>query len=251
MERATSPRDHVHAAPATACVRLTGGSSTHATWMLEDGPGGTMITVGSDPGCDWKIKAASVPAHALSVLLLQGTVYVRSGEDGGVLLDGRPLATAWQPVDAGARLDIGLARLEISMGGEPVLGDWTCSWRVRNVERPSDDAAPSILVDGDAIEAKLEADATTERELADRDSADISGVRPSFSPVIELNRPRRPTAERESRPSWLGRFSRSSTPDAPSLLGKGEGRPMKLWTYGVGFALLAVAYALWIALLGR
>ena len=210
-----------------------------------------MITVGSDAECDWKIKAASVPAHALSVLLLQGTVYVRSGNEGGVVLDGRPLGTAWQPVEEGARLDIGLARLEISMGGEPVLGDWTCTWRVRNVERPADDAAPSILVDGDAIEAKLEADAAAERELADRDSADISGVRPSFSPVIELNRPKRHTTERESRPSWLGRFSRSSSPDAPSLLGKGEGRPVNLWISGVGCALLGVTYALWVALLGR
>jgi predicted component of type VI protein secretion system len=251
MEPASSPRDHVHAAPATACVRLTGGSSTHATWMLEDGPGGTMITIGSDPGCDWKIKAASVPAHALSVLLLQGTIYVRSGSEGGVLLDGRPLDTAWQAVAAGARLDIGLARLEISMGGEPVLGDWTCSWRVRNVERPSDDAAPSILVDGDAIEAKLEADAATERELADRDAADVSGVRPSLSPVIELNRPKPRHSEPEARTSWLDRFSRSSAPDAPSLFGRGEGRPVKLWTYGVGCALLMGAYALWIALLER
>src|SRR5690349_951557 len=57
MERAIARRDSGQKAPATACVRLTGGSSTHATWMLEDGPGGTAITIGSDPGCDWKIKA--------------------------------------------------------------------------------------------------------------------------------------------------------------------------------------------------
>jgi predicted component of type VI protein secretion system len=251
MEGATLPRNQAQAGPATACVRLTGGSSTHATWLLEDGPGGTAITVGSDPACDWKIKAASVPPHAVSVLLLQGTVYVRSGDGGGVTLDGRPLEPRWQPVASGARLDIGLARLEISLGGEqPMLGDWPRTWSVRNVERPSD-STPSIMVDGEAIEAKLLADEAAERALQDRDSADISGVRPSFTPVLELQHPKRGSSAPGEPSSWFGRLSRSSFPDAPSLLGNGARNPVKLWAYGVGCGLLAGAYALWVALLGR
>ncbi|HEX6244633.1 MAG TPA: FHA domain-containing protein [Polyangiales bacterium] len=253
MERAIARRDSGQKAPATACVRLTGGSSTHATWMLEDGPGGTAITIGSDPSCDWKIKAASVPPHAVSVLLLSGSVYVRCGDHGGVLLDGRPLSTSWQAVADGARLDIGLARLEVTLGGESMLGDWPRTWVVHNVETPSEllDSSPSIMVDGEAIEARLAADAeAAQRALDDRDDPEISGIRPSATPILELNRPK-PRVEPAERSSWFGRRSRPSLADGPSLLGKHTSRPTKLWAYALGCGLTAGAYVLWLAALGH
>jgi predicted component of type VI protein secretion system len=221
--------------------------------MLEDGPGGTAITIGSDPGCDWKIKAASVPPHALSVLLLAGSIYARSGEQGGVLLDGRPLAASWQPVADGARLDIGLARLEITLGGEAMLDNWPRTWVVHNVETPREelDSAPSILVDGDAIEARLAADAEAAERADSLGSADISGVRPSMTPILELTQPKERTTWPTGRNSWFGRPSRASLADAPSLLGKHANGPNRLWVYALGCGLTAGAYVVWVSLLGH
>lgn len=222
--------------------------------MLEDGPGGTAITIGSDPGCDWKIKAAGVPPHALSVLLLADTVYVRSGDQGGVLLDGHPLSTTWQPVRDGARVDIGLARLEITLGGDAVLGDWPRTWVVHNVETPSDllESSPSIMVDGAAIEARLAADAeAAERIAADLNDPDSSGIRPSATPSGERWDAESEVSPAGERSSWFSRPSRPSLADGPSLLGRHTSRPAKLWAYALGCSLTAGAYALWISLLGR
>jgi hypothetical protein len=115
MEQAASYTMHEQISHGvTAHLRLRQGSSARATWILEESPGGTMVTLGADPTCDWQVRAAFVPARACSVLLLGGSVYVRPGREGGVLLNGRPTEDdAWTEVPDGARVDIGLARFEV------------------------------------------------------------------------------------------------------------------------------------------
>jgi hypothetical protein len=98
----------------SSSLRLRQGSSAQATWILEDSPGGTMVTIGADPTCDWQIRAAFVPPCALSVLLIGGVTYVKPGPDMGVLMNGQPIPPAWSEVEDGARIDVGLARLEIT-----------------------------------------------------------------------------------------------------------------------------------------
>lgn len=239
MERAIKQPEATTLAPNTACVRLTGGSSSHGAWILEDGPGGTAITVGSGADCDWKIKAASVPAHAISVLLLQGAVYVRSGEDSSVLVDGRPLADGWQPVPSGARIDIGLARLEITLGNNGAAMDaWPRTWSVHNIERPSAeiDAGPSILIDEDALRESAPA------LPPDLDDAEVSGLRPS-----RQFRPERPSLTGAS----FARGSRPSLPDAPSLFGRPRTQPGARWLTLLSCGLMAAVYVLWVTLLDR
>lgn len=247
MERATSRRDASEPTRPTAYVRLTGGSSEHASWLLQDALGGAAITIGSNPSCDWTIRAAGVPGHALSVLLLQGSIYVRSGEQGGVLLDGQPLDTCWRPVADGARLDIGFARLEIGLGDGRAPRPQ--SWVVHNVEsRGEEHSAPSIVVDGEAIEAKLNADAeAAEGEQTRVDAADVSGIRET--PLLDLQHGHlQHGVVSGSDPDWFARRSRPSLPDGPSLLGR-RAEAIKLWLYALGCVATAGAYALWIALL--
>jgi len=114
MEQAAAFNTNEEALVGTAALlRLRQGGSTRATWILEESSGGTMITVGADPSCDWQIRAAFVPARAFSVLLLNGTTFVRPGQELGVLLNGRTLDQGWTPLEEGARIDVGLARLEV------------------------------------------------------------------------------------------------------------------------------------------
>jgi hypothetical protein len=101
---------------ATVCLHLQRGSSPQVTWFLDDVPGGTSISVGADPSCDWQIRAACVPAHALSVLLLSGNLFVRSTCEGDVLLDGGPLGDSWVSVPDEAQLDVGFAQISITRG---------------------------------------------------------------------------------------------------------------------------------------
>jgi len=191
-----------------------------------------------------KIKAASVPGHAVSVLLLQGAVYVRGADEGGVLLNGRALAEGWQPVQSGARIDIGLARLEVTLGGEEARQGWPRTWSVHNVERPSAevDGSPSIVVDENVW---LESEPQPGGDL---DDAEVSGLRPSrqFMPKQpSADAPQQPSA----RPSWLSRASRPSVQDAPSLIGKPQPHAGARWLPYLGGVLMAVAYVLWVTLL--
>ncbi|MET0341453.1 MAG: hypothetical protein ABW252_10665 [Polyangiales bacterium] len=102
--------------PVSACARLRQGSSARATFILEDAAGGTTITVGADATCDWQVRAAFVPPHAFSLRLREGQVTVQAGPAQGVLLNGKLLGEGWSPVPNGARIDVGLARVEVAVG---------------------------------------------------------------------------------------------------------------------------------------
>jgi hypothetical protein len=153
-------------APPVATLRLTRGSSAQAVWVTEGRPGASPLTIGSDPTCDWAIRAANVPARALYILVDERGVYAHSGPEGQVRFNGRQLGRAWRRVKSVARFDIGLARIEIEISERLFLAE--------------PDAAPGAPTDPDQ-----------------------SGVRPSFlpRPVQVPTEKRRSLRERLSRNS--------------------------------------------------
>ena len=116
MEQAATLVSHRRVLPVSANVRLRQGSSARATWILQEAPGGTTITVGADSTCDWQIRAAFVPPQAFALRLLDGEVRVQAGRDQSVLLNGKLLGEGWVAVPSGARIDVGLARVEVTTG---------------------------------------------------------------------------------------------------------------------------------------
>lgn len=197
-----------------ACVRLTRGSSAHAVWILQGGPGGTSLTIGSNKESDWPIRAAGVPRRALFVLLDEHAVHVSSGSAGRVRMNGKPLGRAWQRVHGAARFDIGLARVDLSPRAPEMLPELTLE--------PSD-------------EAQLLASLTAQ--------ADQSGVRRTF--VMEE------TVIAPKRPSLFERISRPSLLEAQTVLGRIT-RPQirsRWWLYPLALVVMVLAYAAWVALL--
>lgn len=115
-----TPRFSEPSEPFCAFLSLRQGASERASWLVEEALGGTMISVGADEACDWQIRAAFVPPRAFSLLVVGGRTFVRSGPEPGVLLNGRAIDDGWIQVPNGGRIDVGLARLEVTMGyGDP------------------------------------------------------------------------------------------------------------------------------------
>lgn len=165
MQSATSQRVDAKQ-PHAACIRLIQGASDDAVWVLESGVGGTFLTIGADPECEWQIRAAGVPAHAVSVLLVGGTVHVRSGPQRCARMNGTLLSEQWTPVERDARLDIGMASLEIKL-------------------------------DKDALVPSLREVATPPRHTPAPMAPERSGMRRSFDP----GRASRPSLPMDARPS--------------------------------------------------
>jgi hypothetical protein len=176
VETAKSQRETAAREREVVCIRLTGGASDDSVWVLEEGVGGTFLTIGSDPECEWQIRAAGVPAHALSVLLINGMVYLRSGPQRGARLNGALLNEDWQQAHANARIDIGFARLEIKLGKEALLPS------LRDVHVP-----PAELHEASAERSSRPAPSELERSGMRRTFAP---ERPSFARVSD-HEPRR------------------------------------------------------------
>lgn len=194
-------------APQVTCIRLTQGSSDDSVWVLEEGAGGTFLTIGSDPECEWQIRAAGMPAHALSVLLVGGLVYVRSGPQRGVRLDARLLSEDWTQVERDARIDVGLAQLEIKLGKDKLL--------------------PSLR----DVHAAAQAEARGPHVYAASLELERSGTRPTPAPA------RRDSAPHARQPRQLRLDPADVRPRDRSWPG---------WLYLAGTLALTAAYALWV-----
>lgn len=107
----------------SAFLRLRQGGAARATWLLTEAAGGTMISVGADNACDWQIRAAFVPARAFSVLVVGGRAFVRSGPEPGLLVNGKAVDDGWVNLPQNARIDIGLARIEVTTGYGDQIGE--------------------------------------------------------------------------------------------------------------------------------
>lgn len=97
-----------------AALRLTAGLSRHSKWMLRNGDSSSLTTIGASPRCDWQIQAEGVAQHAMSVGFFDGALYVASGPDTYVTLNGRPLCEVWRKVTQPAVLRFGAAQLELT-----------------------------------------------------------------------------------------------------------------------------------------
>jgi len=255
----------------TACLRLSRGSSLQATWLLEDVPGGTTIRVGADSACDWQIRAACVPDHALTVMLIGGTLFMKSSQEGGVLLDGRQLPAQWTEVASGSRLDIGLSRIEIALGEAasafehlPQAYVPVPSYQQRpNLPHTSMPTMEYRLDQQDIEGVYVDSVATgpdqakTQATFAEL-TADQQATRASIMPRIGVAREAPGESERASfvdrgRPSLLERLSRPSLMGGPNLLDDGS-QPSSgptLKKLAIGGLATAVAYAGWLMLLDR
>jgi predicted component of type VI protein secretion system len=272
MQHAANTRQEASAASVaiTACLHLQRGSSSQATMFLEDVPGGTSITVGADPDCDWQIRAACVPAHALSVLLLSGNLFVRSTCEGDVLLDGRPLGDNWVAVQSGARLDIGLAQLVVALGAAhsafegPTLG--TLSYTEAELPLPLATARQHSLSRatrlgipvwsaGASQDAPAWSAGGSERAPArSAGASERGGTLAAAAARIEAQAPTPRAATLRMEPMDArdsvapGRHSRGF---APSLLGEDQRSSSGVWPYVLAGLVTLVAYAGWVMVLDR
>lgn len=213
MEHAATAFNTETVAPGfSALLRLRQGASSRSSMTLADAPGGTMISIGTDPRCDWQIRAAFVPERAFSLLFVSGAVFLRSGPELGVLLNGRPVEDGWVPVASGDRIDVGLARLEVQL--------------VR------DESEPTIIVDASATEEQPRV------------------TRPYVSPVPQAAPEADLRAERLSELDQL-QFDESGEYEvAPALLeddAPTDKRSLK--RYALLGVITVTAYSGWVALL--
>ncbi len=260
-----------------ALLRLRQGSSERASWLLDEVLGGTMITVGSDPACDWQIRAAFVPARAFSVLVVGGRAFVRSGPELGVLLNGRPIDDGWTPVPSDARIDVGLARVEVSLGYAGELAEQTGAYRPaaprpsvgaphadwvdartgvheRNVVDASVSSEPAPDYDFDVVDAREAAQYGSPRERGRRSASDAR-ARPSRPAPVEATsraRPSRPSAPFDpQRELEAMQYTESGEYEvAPALLEE-DAPKGSFWRYALIIALTAGAYGGWLVLLDR
>lgn len=229
MEQVAIPRFRVSGSSArqlTACLRLSRGASSQATWLLEDLPGGTSLQIGADATCDWQIRAACVPKHALTAMMIGGTLFMKSAQEGGVLLNGKPLPPRWTEVAGGARVDIGLSRIDIALGEA----------------RSAFERLPQVYVPAAATAPELPYE---------------SGPHAAWRDDSETNEPVEPSAYADAppesgRPSLVERLSRPSLLEgAPSLLDErmSESSSPALWKFAMCGLVTAIAYAGWLILL--
>jgi hypothetical protein len=142
--------------PRTVLMRLTRGASSHVSWLLRSSANAPTVTVGADPSCDWQVRAPGVPGHALSVALFDGGLFVASGPDANVLLEGERLPEVWQRVDHPLSIALGAAQVEIawemspeelSMSSERERPTFPDGWPGHSRERAGVQGARSSWVD--------------------------------------------------------------------------------------------------------
>lgn len=278
MQQVASSRSNVSSSPytsrqLTACLRLTRGSSAQATWLLEDVPGGTTIQIGGDGDCDWQLRAACVPDHALTAMLVGGTLFAKSATESTVLLNGKPLALQWTEVGSGSRIDIGLARIDVALGE----ADSAFAGRVPDTFVPAAVTAQELPLEAKRtleyrmspeISAMLKDEqrgqaAATFAEIAApqemlREALHAPAIQAEHEPpqvARSMDEPRPSVLPDAGRTSFMGRlsgrWSRPSLHGAPSLFEEGA-RPQQnpnLWKIAVGGVLTVLAYGGWVFLL--
>lgn len=230
MEGSTARAASRSSVELTACLRLSRGSSQRALWLLHDVEGGTTITVGSAPSCDWQIKAAHVAPHALSVLLIGGAVFVAAGPSADVLLNGTPLPEAWTQVLGAARLDVGLARLTLTWDEKP---------------RPTHASGEAEFIEVRPEDAPISADQSGPVRVRTPEQIDAARA----AALRDAARREAQARERPPRRSWAERLSRPSLLDAPAVFRSREAAgysPARLMMFGVLTALAYTGFVLWL-----
>lgn len=107
-------RSHEAPAPRAVLMRLTRGASSQVSWLLRRSANAATVTIGADPSCDWQVRAPGVPRHALSVALFDGGLFIASGPEAQVMLEGEPLPEVWRRVDRPLAIALGAAQIEVA-----------------------------------------------------------------------------------------------------------------------------------------
>jgi hypothetical protein len=81
---------------------------------LRSSASATTVTIGADPSCDWQIRGAGVPKHALSVALFEGGLFVASGPGATIQLEGKQLPEVWQRIDRAVSIAVGDAQMDFA-----------------------------------------------------------------------------------------------------------------------------------------
>lgn len=95
----------------TPVLTLSAGGSTFRTWRFEDLPAGTLVRVGSDPECTWRIDAEGVALWHLE-LHWDGEQVWLSDIHAPTWADDEP-AAAWTTLRAHTPLHFGSATIEV------------------------------------------------------------------------------------------------------------------------------------------
>jgi hypothetical protein len=253
MQHAAKKRQEATAGPATAgpvgataCLHLQRGSSSQATWFLEDVPGGTTLSIGADPTCDWQLRAACVPPHAVSVLLLSGNLFVRSSCEGDVQLDGSPLGDNWVAVHHGARLDIGFAQLVIACGAKRSAFDAASLGTLSYTEPQAASQLGALRRKALSTETRLGFPIWSESGTQPASGTQLVGDQPAPAQRAALR-----VDARELNDDQQATLNRQSRSFAPSLLGDERRGPSGVWLYILAGLATLFAYAGWVVALDR
>jgi hypothetical protein len=113
MQRSASVQTEARRVRQPALLRLRRGSSPLPLWAFGRNDRDQVITVGSDPSCDWPICSAGVAPIELAFLFTGDSLFVQSARPNvGARLDGERLDDRWVPLRNGARIDVGTAAID-------------------------------------------------------------------------------------------------------------------------------------------
>jgi hypothetical protein len=146
MQRSASVHTDAQHARQPALLRLRRGSSPLPLWAFGRNDRDQVITVGSDPSCDWPISSAGIAPIEVAFLFTGDALFVQSARPNeGARLDGQRLGDGWVALHSGARLDLGTACIDtfLSLGSQPPA-------RPRAVRTPAQVPSreePTIVVD--------------------------------------------------------------------------------------------------------
>jgi hypothetical protein len=206
-----------------------------------------------------------VPARAFSILVVGGRTFMRSGPEPGVLLNGKALDEGWVQVPDKARIDVGLARIEVTMGYSEWAPTIDQAFDLRSPFNPHTTADEPF---GWQTVHELNNRKQPEPSLRSTHAYDTRTGKP-LPKVAAAPRKRNSTIElslddldymgtqaaaqaRDDRDA-SGEFAVGGAVDdqvAPSLLGSDRPRDKsKLWRYAVAGVFTAGAYGGWVYLL--
>ena len=167
--------------PHTVLMRLNRGASSQVSWLLRRSANAATVTIGADPCCDWQVRAPGVPGHALSVALFDGGLFVASGPEAQVTMQGQPLPEVWKRVDEPLSVAFGAAQLEVawelaeeelSMSSERERPTYPDGWQEPG-ERASGRGARSSWVDRLSRSSLLDSPSVLGRSAESRKSVQL------------------------------------------------------------------------------
>jgi len=155
-----------------AVLRLRAGASPFPCWKFSEYDQGLQILIGSDPSCDWRILSAGVREQELQIFFSGRALLARSMRPRlGARVNGARLDAGWIPLQNGARLEIGLACIEVNLPLRKVESELEGATSTRDHAARVDDWERARQQGEQAAEAALEADAEARRWTPEGGSA--------------------------------------------------------------------------------